>query len=84
MLTLNDAQVWAVIGVFAAALFSVVTLISTMFVRVLRAEIGRLDVKIDSLDDRMNTRFDAVNTRFDTLDRDVGVLFRRAFGGETD
>jgi hypothetical protein len=99
VLTLNDAQVWTVIGVFAVALFSVLTLTSTMFLRVLRAEVGRIEVKIDSLDQRLNTRIDSLdqringrvdsleskmNLRFDTLDRDVGVLFRRAFGGDPE
>ena len=41
---MSEPQVWTLIGVFAASLFAVLTLLSTLFVRVIRAEIGRLDV----------------------------------------
>jgi len=66
---MSEPQVWTLIGVFAASLFAVLTLLSTLFVRVIRAEIGRLDVK-----------FDALGGRIDNLDRDVQALVRHTFG----
>lgn len=39
---MTEPQVWTLIGVFAAALFGMLTLMSTMFVRVIRTEIGGL------------------------------------------
>ena len=47
---MTEPQVWTLIGVFAAALFGLLTIVSTLFVGVVRAEIGRLDVKLDNVD----------------------------------
>ena len=51
----------------------VLTLISTMFVHVVRSEIGRIDTKIDALSDRFDSRLD-------DLDRDVQALIKHTFG----
>ncbi|WP_449407610.1 hypothetical protein [Microbacterium maritypicum] len=37
---MNDAQTWTVIGVISTALFSMIGIVSILFVRILRAEIG--------------------------------------------
>ena len=50
VLSMTEPQVWTVIGVFATALFGMLTIVSTLFVHVVRSEIGRIDVKIDNLD----------------------------------
>lgn len=39
---MNEPQVWTLIGVFAAGMFGMVTVVTTMFTRVLRTEIGGL------------------------------------------
>ncbi|WP_308467967.1 hypothetical protein [Rathayibacter soli] len=39
---MTEPQVWTLIGVFGAALFGMLTLMSTMFVRVIRTEVGGL------------------------------------------
>ncbi|GAA4180097.1 hypothetical protein GCM10022287_33480 [Gryllotalpicola koreensis] len=70
---MTEAQVWTIIGVFATLFFSMLALMSNMFVRVIRAEIGRLDSK-----------FDIVNAKIDALDRDVQLLFRREFGSDAE
>jgi hypothetical protein len=72
VLEVTEPQVWTLIGAFAAALFGVLTLMSTMFLRVLRAEIG-------GLRSEMNAKFDRIDSRFDHLDRDVQALARRVF-----
>lgn len=51
---MNEPQVWTLIGVFAAALFGMVTVVSTMFVRVLRAEVRTIHQRIDVLDRDVN------------------------------
>ncbi|QKJ21302.1 hypothetical protein HQM25_16520 [Microbacterium hominis] len=66
---MTEPQVWTLIAVFAAGMFGMITVVSTMFVRVVRAEIGRLD-----------TKFDLVNARLDNLDRDVQALVKHTFG----
>lgn len=60
-------------GLFSALFFGTLTIVSTLFVRVLRAEIG-------GLRGEMNARFETVNTRIDGLDRDVQVLVKHTFG----
>ncbi|MFS0911909.1 hypothetical protein AB3M89_08950 [Microbacterium sp. 179-I 3D2 NHS] len=39
---MNDAQIWTMIGSFVALMFSTLTVVSTLFVRVVRSEIGGL------------------------------------------
>src|SRR5690606_38478052 len=39
VLEMNEPQVWVLIGVFAAALFGMLTIVSTLFLRVVRSEI---------------------------------------------
>ena len=70
---MDDAQIWTMIGAFTALMFGMLTIVSTLFVRVVRAEIG-------GLRSEMNARFDAVNVRMDGLDRDVQALVKRTFG----
>lgn len=86
MIELNEPQIWTLIGVFAAGMFGMLTLMSTMFTRMmnqgfdgLRAEMGSLRGEMGSLRAEMNTRFEAVDSRFDHLDRDVQALVRRVF-----
>jgi len=59
----NEPQVWTLIGVFAAALFGVLTLMSTMFLRVLRTEIGSVRTEIGS-----------VRTEMDSVRNEIGAL----------
>ncbi|PZU46675.1 MAG: hypothetical protein DI566_07420 [Microbacterium sp.] len=47
---MTEPQVWTLIGVFAAAMFGMITIVSTLFIRVLRSELGRLESKLDNLD----------------------------------
>jgi hypothetical protein len=77
---MNEAQVWTIIGVFGATMIGLVTMVSTLFVRVLRTEIGRLDSKMDARFDTVGARFDGMDHRIDGLDRDVQALMRRTFG----
>ncbi|PQZ53719.1 hypothetical protein CQ040_08320 [Microbacterium sp. MYb54] len=81
---MNDAQIWTMIGSFTVLMFSTLTVVSTLFVRIVRSEIGGLRTEmngqIGGLRTEMNARFDAVNTRIDGLDRDVQAIVKRTFG----
>ncbi|MFT4051352.1 MAG: hypothetical protein QM677_03785 [Microbacterium sp.] len=66
---MTEPQVWTLIAVFTTLMFGTMTIVSTMFVRVLRSEIGRLDGRLDSMERRM-----------DALDRGVQALMRHTFG----
>ncbi len=84
MISVTEPQVWTMIGLMGAVFFGTMTLISTMFTRVVRSEIGgvRSEIggvrsEIGGLRGEMNARFDAVNGRIDNLDRDVQFLMNR-------
>ena len=84
---MNDAQTWTVIGVVSAVLFSMLGVVSTLFVRILRAEIGGLRGEMNARFDAVNSKFDVVHSRIDAmsaridgLDRDVQALVKRTFG----
>ncbi|NII69201.1 hypothetical protein [Microbacterium ulmi] len=47
---MTEPQVWTLIGVFAAAMFGMIAIVSTLFVNVVRSEVGRLSTKLDNLD----------------------------------
>ncbi|HUS21904.1 MAG TPA: hypothetical protein VMZ66_07835 [Aeromicrobium sp.] len=66
MIEVNEPQVWTLIGVFAAGLFGMLTLMSSMFLRVLKAEIGGLEARLTG--------------KIDALDRDVQAIARHVFG----
>ncbi len=84
---MDGAQVWTMIGAFTALMMGMLTVVSTLFIRVLRNEIGGLRNEMTARFDAVNTRFDAVgtridgvNARIDGLDRDVQALVKRTFG----
>lgn len=88
---MNEPQVWTLIGVFAAALFGLLTLMTTMFVRVIRTEMGSLrgemgslrtefKAEIDGLRTEVRSEIAGVNRRIDSLDRDVQALVKHTFG----
>lgn len=72
MIELTEPQIWTVIGVFSAAMFGMMTLVSTMFVSVVRSEIGRIEGTITS-------EIRRVDAKIDMLDRDVQAIARRVF-----
>ena len=70
---MTEPQVWTLIGVFAAGLFGMLTLMSTMFLNVIKAEIGGLRGEMSALESRLSAKIDA-------LDRDVQAIARHVFG----
>ncbi|WP_240745133.1 MULTISPECIES: hypothetical protein [unclassified Microbacterium] len=81
---MNNAQIWTMIGAFSALMFSTLTVVSTLFIHVVRSEIGGLRNEMNARFDAVDTRFDAVNTRIDGLDGDVQAIVKRTFGFDRD
>jgi hypothetical protein len=84
---MTDPQIWTLIGVFAASTFGMCGLISTMFLRVLRAEIGglrsemnggfvalRSELKVDITVLRSD-----LTTKIELLDKDIQAITRHIF-----
>lgn len=91
-LAMNEPQIWTVIGVFAATVIGLVTLITQVFMRqmtvqftALRNELGgkidrtseTLDGKISSLRSEMVLRFEQVDRGFEQVDRRFEQVDRR-------
>lgn len=74
---MTEPQVWTLIGVFAAMMFGMLTIVSTLFVRVLRAEIGSLRTEIGG---EIGSLRIEMTSRIDNLDRDVQALVKHTFG----
>ena len=77
VLTLNEPQVWTVIGVFATALFGMLGFVTSSLSRTVRTEIASVRNEVGSLRGEMNARFDSLSSRIDHLDRDVQFLMKR-------
>jgi hypothetical protein len=77
VLTMTEPQVWVLIGVFAASIFGMFTIISTLFIRVIRTEIR---AEVGGLRGEIMARFDVLEQRVDGLDRDVQALVKHTFG----
>jgi hypothetical protein len=99
VINVTEPQVWTMIGVFTALMFGMLTIVSTLFVRVIRSEIGglrsELDGRIGGLRGEIGGEISGLRgeieglrremtMKFDNLDRDVQVLMRREFGIDRD
>ncbi len=69
---MTDAQTWTLIGGVLTTFVAIIGLVSAVYIRVIRAEIG-------GLRSEMVVRFTAVNERLDYLDRDVQALMKHVF-----
>jgi hypothetical protein len=76
VITVTEPQVWVLIGVFSAALFGMIGIITTSFNRTLTAS-------IEGLRDTMNAKFETLNVRLDSMDRDIQALSRHVFGADS-
>lgn len=68
---MNEPQVWTLIGVFGTALFGMLTLMTTLFVRVVRTEIGSLRTEIGSVRTELGAEIGSVRTE---LGAQIGSL----------
>ncbi len=75
MIEVNEPQVWTLIGVLGTALFGMLTLMSTMFVRILRTEIGSVRTEIGSLRSEMATELRSVRGEIGSLRTEMQAEF---------
>lgn len=88
---MNDAQIWTMIGSFTALMLSMMTVVSTLFIRVVRAEIsglrgevgglrGEMNAQIGGLRSEMNAQIgglrNEMNARFDAVNTRIDGLDR--------
>lgn len=96
MITMTEPQVWTLIGVFAATMVGVVTVMTQLMMRTITSIGSGLATRIEALQthmdirftalesrmDRIENRIDRLETRVDGIDRDVQALARRVFPDE--
>ncbi len=70
---MNEPQVWTLIGIFASALFGIMTIMSTLFVRIVRSEIAGLRIE-------MKGELEGLRGDIRGLDRDISALMKHTFG----
>lgn len=77
---MTEPQVWVLIGVFAAAFFSLIGIVTTNFNRTMVARFQTVDARFESLETRIDAKFDIINMKLENMDRDIQALSRHVFG----
>lgn len=77
---MTEPQVWVLMGVFATAIFGMLTWQTMSFNRALRTSIDGLREVMDIRFGSIEGRLDRLETKVDGLDRDVQALTRHVFG----
>ena len=79
---MTEPQVWVLIGVFSAAIFGMIGIVTTSFNRTLTASIGGLrdamNAKFEAIDARfqaVDARFEAIDSRFQAVDARFDTLY---------
>ncbi len=83
MLGMNESQNWALIAVVAVGMFGTITLVSTMFLRVMRTEFASVRTEITGMRSdigELKTDVVRIHRRIDDLDRDVSAIYRHLLG----
>ena len=77
---MTEPQVWVLIGVFAAAFFALIGIVTTNFNRTMVARFETMDARFEGLRSEMNAKFDIINMKLENMDRDIQALSRHVFG----
>lgn len=84
MITLNEPQIWTLIGVFAAALLGLTTVITQSFTRTMSANMETMsanfrgiETRLDSMAVQVDAKFDTMNERIDGLKTEMTLRFER-------
>ena len=73
VIELTEPQVWVLIGVFAAAFFAMIGIVTTNFNRTMEA-------RFDAMRSDVNSKFDIINVKLENMDHDIQALSRHVFG----
>lgn len=71
VITMTEPQTWTTIGAVIALMFGMLTVVSTLFIRVLRAEIGGVRSEIDGMRTGIGAEIDGVRT---SIGAEIGAL----------
>ncbi len=74
---LNDPQVWTLLGIFATVMLGGMTLMTSQFSRVIRAEVGGLRGELTARLDAMDGRLTRLEGKVDDLHKELTNLAAR-------
>jgi flagellar capping protein FliD len=91
---LTEPQVWVLIGVFSAAFFGLIGVVTTSLNRTMNARFEginsrfegmnsrfeTMDARFQSMEARVDAKFDIINVKLENMDRDIQALSRHVFG----
>lgn len=91
---LTEPQVWVLIGVFSAAFFGLIGIVSTSLNRTMNARFEGMNARFESMnyrfeamdarflsmEARVDAKFDIINLKLENMDRDIQALSRHVFG----
>lgn len=83
MVTVNEPQVWTLIGTFSAAIFAMLGVVSGMFTRLLRAEVGSVRAEVGSVRAEVRAELGTVSSEIGRLSDQIEAL-RREFAIKFD
>ena len=76
---MNEPQIWAALGILAAAFAPMITVTTQLLVRTIHSSTATLQVEISSLRTELDLRFTGLQAQMDGLDRDVQAITKRVF-----
>lgn len=84
---MTEPQVWVLIGVFGAAFFGLIGIVSTSLNRTMNARFEgmnyrfeAMELRFQSMEARVDAKFDIINVKLENMDRDIQALSRHVFG----
>ena len=85
---MNEPQVWTALGILAAALTGMITVVTQMMMRAINARFDSVNDRFDALSTNMNVKFDSLRTemelRFQGVDQRFNTVERRLDGLDGD
>lgn len=76
---MNEPQIWAALGILAAAFAAMITVTTQLLVRTIHSSTATLQVEIASLRTELDLRFTGLQAQMGGLDRDVQAITKRVF-----
>ncbi|HEY9470813.1 MAG TPA: hypothetical protein VIQ76_14495 [Propionibacteriaceae bacterium] len=77
---MTEPQVWVLIGVFAAAFFGMIGLVTTNINRTMNARFETMEARFAAMESRVDAKFEIINVKLENMDRDIQALSRHVFG----
>lgn len=80
---MTEPQVWALIGVFGAAFFGMIGIVTTSLNRTINAKFETMEARFTSMETRVDAKFEIISSRLESMDSDIQALFRHSFGTDS-